>query len=98
ALLGNEEVLEFLTDKLTVTDVLTSCFEISQAFTPDLPVPDGGFAASPAFDAAGPLAVRLRAEHDIAMEGLYYGTDKPPTFDEALERVHAHSALLTVNS
>ena len=97
ALLGNEEVLEFLTDKLTVTDVLTSCFEISQAFTPDLPVPDGGFAASPAFDAAGPLAVRLRAEHDAAMEGLYYGTDEPPAFNEVLERVHAHSALLAVS-
>ncbi|MFT4288193.1 nucleotidyl transferase AbiEii/AbiGii toxin family protein [Nocardioides sp.] len=97
ALLGNDEVLEFLTDKPTVTDVLTSCFEISQAFTPDLPVPDGGFAASPAFDAAGPLAVRLRAEHDGAMEGLYYGTDEPPTFDEVLERVHAHSALLAVS-
>jgi len=98
ALLGNDEVLEFLTDKSTVTEVLTSCFEISQAFTPDLPVPNGGFAASPAFDAAGPLTVRLRAEHDAAMEGLFYGTDAPPTFDEVLERVRAHSDLLTVNS
>lgn len=97
ALLGNDEVLEFLSDRPTVTDVLTSCFEISRAFTPDLPVPDGGFAASPAFDAANPLAVRLRAEHEAAMEGLYYGTDEPPTFDEVLERVHAHSALLAVS-
>lgn len=97
ALLGNDEVLEFLTDKPTVADVLASCFEISQAFTPDLPVPDGGFAASPAFDAAGPLAVRLSAEHDAAMEGLYYGTDEPPAFNEVLERVHAQSALLAVS-
>lgn len=97
ALLGNDEVLEFLTDKPTVAEVLTSCFEISQAFRPDLPVPHGGFAASPAFDAAGPLTMRLHAEHDAAMEGLYYGTDAPPTFDEVLERVCAHSALLVVN-
>lgn len=97
ALLGNDEVLEFLTDKPTVTEVLTSCFEISQAFTPDLPVPDGGFAASPAFDSEGPLAVRLRAEHDAAMDGLYYGTDTPPTFDEVLDRIHANSSLLTTD-
>lgn len=97
ALLGNDEVLEFLTDKAVVTEVLTSCSEISQAFTPDLPVPDGGFAASPAFDSEGPLAARLRAEHDAAMGGLYYGTDAPPTFDEVLERVHAHGALLAVS-
>lgn len=95
ALLGNDEVLEFLHDKATVIKVLASCYEISQAFTPDLPVPDGGFAASPAFDSGGPLAVRLREEHDAAMDGLYYGTDTPPTFDEVLERIHANSALLT---
>ncbi|MCI1747779.1 MAG: nucleotidyl transferase AbiEii/AbiGii toxin family protein [Acidipropionibacterium sp.] len=97
ALLGNDEVLEFLHDKATVVEVLASCYEISQAFTPDLPVPDGGFAASPAFDSGGPLAVRLRAEHDAAMEGLYYGTDTPPTFDEVLERIHTNSALLTTD-
>ena len=45
----------------------------------------------------GPLAVRLRAEHDAAMEGLYYGTDEPPAFNEVLERVHAQSALLAVS-
>lgn len=95
ALLGNDEVLEFLHDKATVIEVLASCYEISQAFTPDLPVPDGGFAASPAFDSGGPLAVRLREEHDAAMDGLYYGTDTPPSFDEVLERIHANSALLT---
>ncbi len=89
-------MLEFLGDNRIVSEVLTSCYEISVAFTPDLPAPDGGFAASPAFDADSPLVARLRAEHDAAMDGLYYGTDAPPTLQDVLERVHANSALLTV--
>lgn len=50
ALLGSDEVLKFLRDRTTVAAVLANCYEISQAFTPDRPVPSGGFAASPAFD------------------------------------------------
>jgi len=97
ALPDDDVVLEFLQDKAIVTEVLTSCYEISQAFTPDLPVPRGGFAASPAFNGEGPLAARLRTEHDAAMDGLYYGTDMPPSFDDVLERVQARSALLTTD-
>lgn len=96
ALLGHDEVLTFLKDKAVVSEVLASCYEISQAFTPDLLVPDGGFSASSAFAADGALALRLRAEHAAAMDGLYYGTETPPTFDDVLQRVHANSALLTV--
>ena len=94
ALLGIDEVIEFLSDKPTVTDVLASCYEISQAFTPDLPVPEGGFAASPAFEADGPLTDRLRAEHDAATDGLYYGTEQAPTFDDVLSRVLVNRDLL----
>lgn len=97
ALLDNDEVQDFLLDRAVFASVLTDCYEISQAFTPDLPVPDGGFAASPAFDSKGALTARLRAEHDAAMDGLYYGTDMPPTFDAVLERIHSNSALLTVD-
>lgn len=96
ALLGTDEVIKFLNDRRTVAQVLASCFEASRAFTPDLPVPDGGFSASPAFELDGPLASRLRAGHDAAMAGLYYGTDEPPTFTQTLERVHAHAALLNI--
>ncbi len=88
ALLGTREVIDLLTDKPLVAAVLTSCFEVSQSFTPDLAVPDGGFAASPAFDLSSKLAGRLRTEHDAAMDGLYYGTDRPPSFDDILARVH----------
>jgi hypothetical protein len=94
ALLGTQEVLDLLTDRPLVTEVLASCLEISQAFTPDLPVPEGGFAASPAFDATSPLVSRLRTEHTAAMEGLYYGTDTPPRFDDVLARVREHQHLL----
>lgn len=94
ALLGTQEVTDFLADKPLVADVLASCYEISKTFTPDLPVPAGGFVASPAFDPNGPLTARLRAEHDAAMDGLYYGTNAPPRFEDVLERIHAHRQLL----
>lgn len=96
ALLGTDEVIEFLGDRSAVTEVLANCYEISKAFTPDLPMPEGGFAASPAFDIEGALAARLRVEHDAAMDGLYYGTDEPPSFDDVLARVHACAALLEI--
>ncbi|HNP15591.1 MAG TPA: hypothetical protein PKI99_03945, partial [Terrimesophilobacter sp.] len=60
------------------------------------PLPDGGFAESPAFDAASPLAERLQVEHDAAMRDLYYGTEQPPTFDDVLAQVHADAKLLDV--
>ncbi len=94
ALLGTPEVIDFLEDGQLVGDTLASCYEVSRAFTPDLPPPEGGFAASPAFDADGPLAARLRAEHDAAMDGLYYGTEDPPSFQDVLDRVHEHQGLL----
>ncbi len=96
ALLGTEEVIDFLADRALVAEVLESCYDVSQAFTPDLPVPAGGFAACAAFDPGGTLANRLRAEHESAMAGLYYGTEAPPSFVAVLERVHQNTALLAV--
>lgn len=94
ALLGTREVIDFLEDVPLVLDTLHSCYETSLAFTPDLPPPPGGFAASVAFDAGGPLLTRLRAEHDAAMDSLYYGSDSPPSFDDVLGRVQEHRGLL----
>ncbi|MGQ0625999.1 MAG: nucleotidyl transferase AbiEii/AbiGii toxin family protein [Sporichthyaceae bacterium] len=96
ALLGQEEVLDFLADRALATAVLESCYEVSQAFTPDLPVPAGGFAASPAFDTNSPLADRLRSQHQAAMAALYYGNEEPPSFGAVLERVQENTALLDV--
>lgn len=96
ALLGTDEVIEFLSDRSVVAEVLANCCEVSKAFTPDLPMPVGGFAASPAFDTEGALAAPLRVEHDAAMDGLYYGTDEPPSFDDVLTRVHGYADLLEI--
>lgn len=96
ALLGNPEVLDFLADRPLVAEVLASCYEISEAFTPDRPAPKGGFAASPAFDSSGPLIERLRKEHDAAMVGLYYGTEEAPSFDDVLARVSARQVELDI--
>lgn len=96
ALLGTVEVRDFLADRPLVRKVLASCFEVSRAFTPDRPLPVGGFAPSPAFDNGGPLAARLSDEHDAAMAELYYGTDTPPTFDAVVSRVHENRDLLDI--
>jgi len=96
ALLGTDEVLEFLADRALVADVVTSCFEVSRAFEPDQPIPSGGFAASAAFDPTSQLATRLQREHEAAMRDLYYGTDAPPTFGEVLDRVDANRQNLDV--
>ena len=96
ALLGTDEVLELLADNTLAGEILASCYEVSKAFKPDRPVPAGGFAASAAFDPNGALAERLRAEHDVAMRDLYYGTDEPPSFDDVVARVHEHDADLEI--
>jgi hypothetical protein len=98
ALLGQQDVLDLLADRSTTGEILTSCFEISLAFVPDKPLPPGGFAACTAFDPDGPLADRLRTEHEVAMRDLYYGTEEPPTFDDVLERVRASRELLDVEA
>lgn len=96
ALLGTDEVLDFLADRRLVADIVASCFEVSLAFEPDQPVPSGGFAASPAFDPSGQLASRLQREHEAAMRDLYYGSDAPPAFDEVLDRINANRRSLDV--
>ena len=71
---------------------------VRMGFAGDKPVPPGGFAECAAFDPDGPLAARLRTEHDLAMRDLYYGTDEPPTFDDVLERVRAGRDLLDIEA
>jgi hypothetical protein len=93
ALLHEPSVTEFLTDKAQFGAILQSNFEVSEHFSPDHPVPSGGFAASDAFSSDGEFAAELRREHDIAMRDLYYGSD-PPTFDDVIERVQSCAGLL----
>ena len=96
ALLGTDEVTDFLADRLLASDILGSCFAVSRSFTPDRPVPRGGFARAAAFDPDGPLADRLRTEHDSAMRDLYYGTDAPPSFNDVISRVQQHRGALDI--
>lgn len=98
ALLGRQDVLDLLADRSTTGEILTSCFENSLAFVADKPLPDGGFAACTAFDPGGPLAGRLRTEHEVAMRDLYYGTEEPPSFDNVLERIQVSRELLDIEA
>lgn len=93
ALLHEPSVAELLADKAQVGAILQSIFEVSEQFSPDQPVPSGGFSASDAFSSDGEFAAELRRQHDIAMRDLYYGSD-PPTFDDVIERVHSCAGLL----
>jgi hypothetical protein len=93
ALLGDTSVATLLADTEMVRDILASVFEVSQAFGGDHPIPDGGFAASEAFNPSGEFAKDLRREHNTAMDTLHYGSERP-TFDEVLERVYSCSKLL----
>jgi len=93
ALLGDAAVVELLADRVQAGEILASIFEVSELFTPDHPVPDGGFASSVAFDSDGEFAADLRREHDEAMRSLYYGS-AAPTFDEVIDRVRSCRELL----
>lgn len=93
-LLGDASVQALLADKAMVNAILLSTAEVSALFQNDESVPPGGFARSPAFDPSGELAAGLRSEHDRAMQGLYYGKDPAPSFDDVLERIHESAALL----
>ncbi len=94
ALLGHDLVTELLADSAMVRDIVASALDVSAHLdNPDHPVPDGGFAASAAFDPAGQFAEALRREHDSAMDAFFYGDD-PPSFDDVLNRVHACAELL----
>ena len=96
ALLGDGQTLAFLADQETAGEVLADCYEISKMFTEDEPQPDGGFSSCVAFDPTGPLASQLREQHNTAMENLYYGPGSGPSFNDVLDRVHAHAQLLNI--
>jgi hypothetical protein len=95
ALLGQEDVRSFFArDDLDA--VIADCFAQSARFGGDLPIPRGGFAASPAFDPRSGVIARLRVEHANAMRDLYYGPGAGPSFDSVLHRVSEYAKLLDV--
>ena len=95
ALLGREDVRGFFArDDLDAT--ITDCLAQSVRFGGDLPIPRGGFAASPAFYPRAHVIPRLRVEHANAMRDLYYGPGAGPSFDSVLHRVSEYGILLDV--
>lgn len=95
ALLGREDVRGFFArDDLDAT--ITDCLAQSVRFGGDLPIPRGGFAASPAFYPRSHVIPRLRVEHANAMRDLYYGPGAGPSFDSVLHRVLEYGILLDV--
>lgn len=95
ALLGREEVRAFFA-RDDVDSVVADCLAQSVRFGGDMPVPLGGFAASPAFDPRAAVIPRLRIEHANAMRDLYYGPGEGPSFESVLDRVAEYQALLDV--
>lgn len=95
-LLGNQEVIEFLTNKHQASGVLQDCFKVSQDFTPDQLPPTGGFAESPIFDSSSALFGRLSEEHNKAMRTLYFGKPMDLPLTTVFERIRTHRELLDI--
>lgn len=97
ALLGDDRVLDFFADREAAAAVLIDCIRVSRDRSPpDLPPPQGGFAACKAFDSQWEYVDLLRAEHDKAMRDLYYGSTTAPAFGDVIERVRANTDLLNL--
>lgn len=95
-LLGHVRVLELLADRTQAEQIMASIEETSQeAFnaTGDLR-PNGGFAASPAFDGDSDVSRQMHHAYEAIMPALYFGTEPLPTWDEICERVQEQRQLL----
>jgi hypothetical protein len=95
-LLGHTHVLELLADRTQAEQIMASIEETSQeAFkaTGELR-PDGGFAASPAFDRSSDVSRQMQDAYEAIMPALYFGTEPLPTWDEICARVHEQRQLL----
>lgn len=95
-LLGDPRVLDLLTDRAQTEQIMASVEEISrQNFgAAGEPGPEGGFAASPAFDRNSDVSLRMRGAYQTIMPELYFGTEPLPTWDEICTRVRERHQLL----
>lgn len=95
-LLGRARVLELLADRTLAEQIMASIEQASQeAFnaTGELR-PDGGFAASPAFDCDSDVSRQMRRAYEAIMPALYFGAEPLPTWDEICQRVQEQRQLL----
>lgn len=82
--LGDERVLRLLRDKPVVQEIMLSMTEVTEQYFGGGEVrPEGGWSASPAFDASNQM---LSTAYDATMADLYFGADEPPTFAAVCSR------------
>jgi len=97
-LLGDDRVLTLLADRDQSEAVMTSIEEIRRAHFGGSDEtefrPEGGFAASPAFDLHADVSLRLRAGYETTMPELYFGTNPLPIRQAICVRVGELRALL----
>ena len=94
-LLGDERVLELLSDRNTFDAIVHEHLRVSEAFGGSAPRPAGGFSDAYAFNASGDPAETLRGAYEEAIAPLYYGPEvERPTWQQVVNRVHANEDLL----
>lgn len=97
-LLGDNHVLAFLEHHEQALEVVENIDEITrQFFSGDADSsarPDGGFAASAAFDLSSSISAKLRLAYETTMSELYFGADPLPEWDEICHRVARCGPLL----
>jgi predicted nucleotidyltransferase component of viral defense system len=95
-LLGHVRVLELLADRTQVEQIMASIQETSQEefHATDEQRPEGGFAASLAFDRSSDVSRQMQGAYEAVMPALYFGTEPLPTWDEICERVQEQRQLL----
>jgi hypothetical protein len=97
-LLREQRVLDFLSDRDQVTQVIDSIDEITRRYfsggdEAELR-PPGGFADSPAFDVTTNVSQRLRAAYETTMPELYFGTSSLPGWDDICRIVEERRLLI----
>jgi Nucleotidyl transferase AbiEii toxin, Type IV TA system len=95
-LLGDARVLGLLADRPHTEQIMASIEETSQQEFKAIGEqrPDGGFAASPAFDRSSGVSDQMRHAYEGIMPVLYFGSEPLPTWGEICKRVQAHHQLL----
>jgi hypothetical protein len=95
-LLGRAQVLELLTDRTQAEQIMASIEDTSQeefGAAGELR-PEGGFAASPAFERNSRVAHQMQGAYEAIMPALYFGNKPLPTWDEICARVQEQRQLL----
>lgn len=96
-LLGDQRVLDLLSDRYQTEQVMRSIEEINLTFFGGAGIevrPGDGFSSCPAFDLATDISSQLRAAYEATMPELYFGTSPLPTWEDICGRVAERGALL----